>query len=307
MQVLPQPSGAHNILMTMPLRDITALMKELPDSHFHLPHVSEIAMHAFKVPLSSTLMDKLNPLVEDVSKTVRIACIGDSITACGYPKALQAMFDRADLRVQVRNFGIAGATVQKFSDQPYWDEKKKEDARQWRPHFAVFSFGTNDAKENNWELEAFEQDYQKLCEDFMSCLMPRPVVLLMTPPPLYEDGAYDMQQDVINKELPAAVQRVAKAAERAVMEPLEQEAARCRMECVPEEFVAHTDVIDIFSSLGGSALRRRNYFADDGVHPNERGTKLLTHVVFARLCSEVRATLAKWRDVPKVVDDGGMF
>merc|ERR1719491_1919615 len=30
MQVLPQPSGAHTVLLTMPLGDLTAFMKELP-------------------------------------------------------------------------------------------------------------------------------------------------------------------------------------------------------------------------------------------------------------------------------------
>ena len=28
----------------------------------------------------------------------------------------------------------------------------------WRPHFVVTLFGTNDAKEQNWDSEAFQQD-----------------------------------------------------------------------------------------------------------------------------------------------------
>jgi len=294
------------VMLTMPLADIQRLMKELPQSHFPMPHVSEIHPHDFSVPLPTKLMDRLSPAAEDISKFVRIACIGDSITACGYPKQLQAMFDKADLRVQVRNFGIAGATVQKFSDQPYWDEKKKEDARYWRPHIVVFTFGTNDAKESNWDPDAFEQDYKQLCQDFLACVAPRPLVLLATPPPLYEEGAYDMQQDIINNVLQLSVPRVAKAAARELMEPLEREAARARM-VIPEEFVIRTDAIDTFSFLGGAELKRRSYFAEDGVHPNDRGTKLLTHVVFAHIRNEVMSTLAKWRDIPKVVDDGGMF
>jgi len=290
----------------MPMADLRSLLKELPESRFVVPHVSEIRSHPFKVPLSAQIMDRLSPAVEDIYKTVRIACIGDSITACGYPKYLQAMFDRADIRAQVRNFGVSGATVQRFSDQPFWDEKKKEDARQWRPHFAIFTFGSNDAKENNWDLEAFEQDYRDLCTEFLECLHPRPIVLLVTPPPLYEEGAYDIQQDVVNSILPDAIARVAEAAETIVMKPLREEAARCRVS-IPEEFVARTDIIDAFSSMGGADLRRRNYIAEDGVHPNERGTKLLTRVVFAHIRRDVQATLAKWRDAPKVVDDSGMF
>jgi lysophospholipase L1-like esterase len=306
MQVLPQPSGIHTVLVTMPMSDLRALLKELPETHFQVPHISEIRSHPFKVPLPAVIMERLSPAVEDIYKTVRIACIGDSITACNYPAHLQKMFDKADIRVQVRNFGVAGATVQRFSDQPFWDEKKKEDARQWRPHFAIFTFGSNDAKENNWDLEAFEQDYRDLVKEYLECMHPRPVVSLVTPPPLYEEDAYDMQQSVINSVLPEVIPRVSQAAEEVIMKPIREECARCRVEC-PEELVAHTDVIDAFSSFGGAELRRRGYIADDGVHPNERGTKLLTYIVFAHIRRQVVSILAKWRDAPKVVDDSGMF
>ncbi|CAE7695745.1 VMP1, partial [Symbiodinium necroappetens] len=51
MQVLPQPSGTHRILLTMPVTDMEALLKELPEEVFDLPHVSEMRTHAFRVPL----------------------------------------------------------------------------------------------------------------------------------------------------------------------------------------------------------------------------------------------------------------
>merc|ERR1719188_463164 len=36
MQILPLPNGAHTVLLTMPINDITALLKELPATHFQL-------------------------------------------------------------------------------------------------------------------------------------------------------------------------------------------------------------------------------------------------------------------------------
>ncbi|CAE7725854.1 axeA1 [Symbiodinium sp. CCMP2592] len=159
MQVLPQPSGTHRILLTMPVTDMEALLKELPEEVFDLPHVSEMRTHAFRVPLPGSVIDRLNPAVETHHIVARVACVGDSLTACGYPKFLQAHFDRAGMNVQVRNFGVAGATAQKFADQPYWEERKLDDVRVWRPHFVVMLFGTNDAKSGNWEPEAFEKDW----------------------------------------------------------------------------------------------------------------------------------------------------
>lgn len=294
MQVFPLPSGAHRILLTMPVTDITALLKDLPAEHFDLPHVSEMRTHAFKAPLPSAIIDKLSPAVETHHLVVRVACIGDSLTACGYPKVLQALFDRAELRVQVRNFGVAGVTAQKFSEQPYADERKLEEARQWRPHFVVSTLGTNDAKDGVWDRQAFVKDYADTCVEFLERMAPKPVIFLLVPPPVYEDGAYEIQQDVVREELPAAVRDVAVEAARRLNEPLQAAAKRARQE-VPAEVLAKTCVIDYFADRGAEA-RRRCYFAEDGVHPNELGTRLLASVVFADLRKEVARSLRRMAD-----------
>ncbi|CAE7793490.1 axeA1 [Symbiodinium sp. CCMP2456] len=294
MQVLPQPSGTHRILLTMPVTDMEALLKELPEEVFDLPHVSEMRTHAFRVPLPGSVIDRLNPAVETHHIVARVACVGDSLTACGYPKFLQARFDRAGMNVQVRNFGVAGATVQKFADQPYWEERKLDDVRVWRPHFVVLLFGTNDAKSGNWEPEAFEKDYRDLCLQFMERLEPRPEAVLVTPPPAYSE-ALDVQQEVVNRSLPDAVYRVAEAAARAINEPLEKQAKRCRT-TLPAELLARTSLVEAFDLLGGSKLSRRTYFAEDGIHLNERGTKLLAVAVFAELRSKVGRYLRKRAD-----------
>ncbi|CAE7322271.1 axeA1 [Symbiodinium pilosum] len=295
MQVLPQPSGTHRILLTMPVSDMEILLKDLPEEVFDLPHVSEMRTHTFRVPLPGSVIDRLNPAVETHHIVARVACVGDSLTACGYPKFLQAHFDRAGMNVQVRNFGVTGATAQKFADQPYWEERKLEDVRVWRPHFVVTLFGTNDAKSGNWDPEAFEKDYQDLCLQFLERLEPRPETVLLTPPPAYSDGDMDVQQEVVNQMLPEAVRRVAVASERAVNEPLEKQAKRGRT-IVPPELVAFTSVVEAFETLGGSKLTRRSYFAEDGIHPNEKGTKLLALTVFAELRSKVSKYLRKRAD-----------
>jgi lysophospholipase L1-like esterase len=295
MQVLPQPSGSHSVLLTMPITDLTNALKALPESHFVLPHVSEMRVHAFRVPMPGSLVNKLNPTVETHHIFVKIGCIGDSMTACGYPKYLQALFDRAGIKAQVRSFGVAGTTAQKFADQPYWDERKFEDARIWRPHFIISTLGSNDAKSGNWDSEAFEKDYKDLCMEFLERNSPKPIVYLVTPPPLYEEDAYEMQQEIVNGELPSSIPRVAENAKARHNDPLIAIAKKHRQE-VPAEALARTFSIDAFTALGGTALGRRGYFADDGVHLNERGTRLLALTVFAEIRRQCTLELRKMAD-----------
>jgi hypothetical protein len=89
---------------------------------------------------------------------VRVACVGDSITAgylssnasFAYPGRLQAQLDSkyGPGKYTVTNFGAGGATVQRSADSPYWN----------RTQFAAFvngsnydiviiMLGTNDAKD----------------------------------------------------------------------------------------------------------------------------------------------------------------
>ena len=294
MQVLPQPNGEQRILLTMPVTELETFLKDLDPELFAVPHISEMRTHAFRVPLPSSVLDRLNPAVETHHIVARVACVGDSLTACGYPKFLQALFDRAKMNVQVRGFGVCGATAQKFADQPYWEERKLEDVRVWRPHFIVTLFGTNDAKTQNWDAEAFQKDYRDLCAHFLERQEPRPEVLLAVPPPAYgpED---EIQMAVVNGELPSLLPKIAEQARGVINTPLEEQAKRARSS-VPVELLAKTSVVDTFTAMGGAALKRRNYFSEDGIHPNERGTRLLAFVIFAELRSKVRKYLRKRAD-----------
>jgi len=302
LQLFPLPSGDHRLMLSMPISDITALLKDLPADKFDLPHVSEMRTHAFKVPLPPPVIDRLNPAVETHHLVVRIACIGDSLTACGYPKFLQAMFDRADLRVQVRNFGVPGAFAQKFSELPYGEERKCQEAREWRPHLVISTLGTNDATEMCWDCEAFVKDYAAVCVEFLERNAPKPTVYVLTPPPVCEDGALGVQLAIIADELPGAVRRVAEEAARIINEPLEVAAKRARQQ-VPPELLAKTGVIDAFETFGGRRLSRRSYYAEDAVHPNERGTRLLALLVFSEVRREVSRCLRRMADAASVVPD----
>jgi hypothetical protein len=93
----------------------------------------------------------------DYDETIRVACVGDSITfGAGikdrkndnYPvvlgRSLGEMFE-------VRNFGVSGATLLKAGDFSYWKTPAFKAATNFDPHVVVIKLGTNDTKPQNWK------------------------------------------------------------------------------------------------------------------------------------------------------------
>lgn len=268
----------------------------------------EVRRHSIQAPLSPTLAREMDALSgENERRFVRIACIGDSLTACGYPQRLQQLFERAGVGATVRNFGVVGATAIRFSDKPYWDEPKLQIALDWRPHIVVSTFGTNDSKVDNWDEESFEREYAELLDRFLKREVPRPSLFLVMPPPVYIQGEDGWpQQSIVNGELASMIPRITEAVAEAVNEPLRKASEEWK-QAVPSNLFARSEAVDAFELLGGSSLRRRSFFADDGVHPNERGTHLLALVILASVRREVERRLARWADVKTVVSNDPGF
>ena len=83
----------------------------------------------------------------------------------------------------------------------------------------------------------------------------------MVPPPAYQEGAYQMDQHVVNEVLPEVIPEIAK-----------------------EAGLSETHVIDIFNVLGGKDLKQWQFFCDsqrcDAVHPNDAGYNRLAAKVY---------------------------
>ena len=110
---------------------------------------------------------------ENYDETIRVACIGDSITyGAGikdrehnhYPAQLGRLLGP---RWDCRNFGVSGDTLLRRGDMPYWDESAYREALGFDPHVVIIKLGTNDSKPQNWKYaDAFEQDYKDLIRSF---------------------------------------------------------------------------------------------------------------------------------------------
>lgn len=84
-------------------------------------------------------------------RTIRVACIGNSITigSGGSTAWPQQLGQRLGAHYTVRNFGVSGTTMLRHGDFPYWNESAFLQAQDFDPHIVIISLGTNDSKPQN--------------------------------------------------------------------------------------------------------------------------------------------------------------
>lgn len=174
---------------------------------------------------------------------IRVACIGDSITAVGHtsnvshhwPNQLQDILDakHGAGKFSVTNLGVCGSTLQHEGKKPWWKTGAHAAfvAAQWDIVFVML--GTNDAAptaqgywpaSNHAHCDAatastlsscnFASTYQELL-DVIAAQGPDastpPTTTIMIPPPLMENGAYNMNQTIINTIYPQLIPLIATA------------------------------------------------------------------------------------------------
>jgi lysophospholipase L1-like esterase len=125
---------------------------------------------------------------------IRVACVGDSITAgsglpadAAYPSQLQALLGK-DWHIE--NFGVSGRTLLQKGDFPYRKDPAYQKALQSRPQIVIIMLGTNDTKPHNWKFAAdFYTDYLALVESFEK-LPTKPAIFLCRPCPIPGGGNF---------------------------------------------------------------------------------------------------------------------
>jgi len=190
-------------------------------------------------------------------KTVKVACIGDSITERGYPFMLRSMLG-SDFTVA--NFGVSGSTVSRDSILPYMDQKAFQKAKDFDPDIIIIMLGTNDA---NPEItvdgdEGFEEDYKQLISEFCDLVGDEQIYLMKSPSILSTNSAYN------NTYLVKTI--------------------------IPQIDHVATDlglpIIDIYNTLGENP----DYYSD-GVHPNKDGSTIIASTVYNHIFIEIDNTV----------------
>lgn len=197
--------------------------------------------------------------------TIKIACVGDSVTygyglnnweESNYPAVLQGLLGSD---YHVKNFGVSGSCVQETSDGPYTTTSAYEKSIKYDADIVVFMLGSNDSKVDNWQgMDHFRDSYCKLLDAYGEAQ-----IILCTPPTAFyinsfgkvtrddSDGitSFEIQPGIV-EEMADMVYDVAK--ERGYK------------------------VVDINTLTDAHP----EWFSVDGTHPNEDGAKAIAEAVY---------------------------
>ena len=186
------------------------------------------------------------------SNNIKVACVGDSITEgyglawqskTAYPVVLDSLLGSG---YSVLNLGRSATTLRKKGDFPYWSCKEFYDVFAYRPDIIIIQLGTNDTKTQNWDSASFAKDYQALIDTFKT-IPTNPKIYVCLPVPVFK-SKWTINDSTLTKwEIPI----IKKLAEENKL-----------------------PVMDLHSQMS----KYGEYFFD-GIHPNEKGAKIMAEVI----------------------------
>ena len=186
--------------------------------------------------------------------TIRVACIGNSITygstlknrnTDSYPAVLGQLLGSGYL---VKNCGLGGRTLLNKGDWPYMKEKMFQEALAFQPNMVVIKLGTNDTKPHNWKFQSeFKQDLTAMVDSFQA-LPSKPTIFLCYPATAYS-VIWGINDSIIVHGVMPYVKAVAKEKE--------------------------LRIIDLHKATAGMPA-----LFPDKIHPNEAGARILANTVY---------------------------
>lgn len=196
-------------------------------------------------------------------KTVRVACIGNSITYGtgiadrtndSYPSQLQRLLGSD---YQVGNFGKPGATLLYHGHRPYVKQEEFKEAIAFKGDIAVIHLGINDTDPRNWPnyRDEFVKDYLSIM-DSLRAANPKVRIILarMTPiadrHPRFVSGTKQW-----HGEIQTAIETVAR--------------------------VSGAELIDFYEPLYPYP-----YLLPDAIHPNPEGAGILAKTVYSGISGD---------------------
>ena len=127
---------------------------------------------------------------------IRVACVGDSITAGWKLKESEKYVTKLGgllgAGYDVQNFGHSAYSMLKIADKSYWNSPMFQAAQDFNPDIVTIMLGTNDAHPDYWPQheEEYVVDYLEMIATFES-LSSKPTVIVLGLPYLKPGGRYD--------------------------------------------------------------------------------------------------------------------
>lgn len=194
---------------------------------------------------------------------IKVACVGDSTTyghgisnwpKHNYPAVLQTLLGED---YHVNNYGVSSFAVQESADRSYRTLPHYQECLAYEADYVVFMMGSNDSKPENWKgAEAFKTDLLSLLDTYGDA----EIILCTLPAAFFLEGQtegvteHNIQPLVVD-EIAEIIRTV--AAER------------------------NYTLIDIHALTA----KHPEWFAKDGVHPNNEGAAAIAEEVSAVLTS----------------------
>ena len=206
--------------------------------------------------------DEKNEAPDLTGKKV-IACIGDSITAGGYPSELQALIDAQYEDYAVYNFGEPGAILTSGDRFTYSDMAAFSASVAVEADVYIIMFGTNDTQKRltNVDEASIREVYGNLMDAYMKANPDADIYVMLSPYLYNEPGKdkikFDLQLDMLEN----------------MILPIVAELANDR----------GLTIINVHEFTKNHA----EWFAD-GVHPNADGAKRLAEYVFENISGSLK-------------------
>lgn len=187
---------------------------------------------------------------------VRIACVGNSITAGvgvknrekdSYPMLLGQMFGQ---RYEIGNFGVSGRTMIPM-DRSYMKEKAYRNALGFKPDILIIKLGTNDSNPKYWEhKELFAPSMTEMVNEFRK-QSPDVKVYICYPIAICTDRFQNREKTLVEEVIPAL-----------------------------DRLAAELDatIIDLHTPTVG----KPGYYMD-ALHPNEAGALVMADAIYSAL------------------------
>lgn len=204
-------------------------------------------------------------LVSCTPSTIKIACVGDSITE-GYGLKIQGktaypviVDQKLGEGYAVMNFGRSATTLSKKGDFPYWITKEFANVFQYQPNIITIQLGTNDTKPHNWDTDSYYNSYQAMIDTFKT-IASHPKIYLCKPVPVFEQNwnedspekGWGINDSTLNAGVIPAIEKLAK--------------------------LNNLEIIDLNTSI-----QPFNSHFPDGIHPNKAGMIEIADVIVKKL------------------------